>query len=219
MKKLILISISIILYFSIYAQLREHEGYYITPDSDTVHGKFLIPVDDLGNLNLARIQWRILFENDQNDIRVFKPGEIDCFYIQDSIESLIYFTLELYMNDLVFVRQVMDGQLRLFAHYSEELVGAKDDIRFINNLFTYPRKAEPDYYVVKKPNQELVKVMEFSMYRILPEYLSDNPSLAEKIKDKELKYPDVYSIVRQYNDWHKKEAKKLTTSVEIDLNR
>jgi len=132
---------------------------------------------------------------------VFKPDELKSFHIKDSLETYHFYSLELYSNNFTFVRLLSDGYMRLYVHYAEVLSGGWDHINFTNNFLTYPKRSEEDYFIVKKPGEELVKVRQFSMVRKLSEYISENEDLAFRIKEKEYVFSDIYRIVREYNEW------------------
>jgi hypothetical protein len=164
-----------------WSQKEMREGYCVTTGSDTLNGKFLLPLDIDEKINLARLQWKIYFLTDNEDLTVFKPDELKSFHIKDSLETYHFYSLELYSNNFTFVRLLSDGYMRLYVHYAEVLAGGWDHINFTNNFLTYPKRSEEDYFIVKKPGEELVKVRQFSMVRKLSEYISENEDLAFRI--------------------------------------
>lgn len=186
---------------SLIGQSVVRDGFYVTT-SDTIYGQFLVPLDGEGELNLARLQWRVIFLDDENNTHFFKPGEIEGFSIQDSIETLQYFKLELYNNNYTFIRLISDGYMRLYMHYTEMLAGGWSSIAFTNNFLTYPKRSEEDYFILHKSNQELIKVKRFSPKRKLYNYVSEYDDLALRIKTRKYGYTDVYRIVREYNTWY-----------------
>jgi hypothetical protein len=194
-----------------WAQMEVREGYCVTPSSDTLYGKFQISVDVDEKINLARVQWKVYFFDEMGKLIVFKPGELNSFFIKDSLENYHFHSIELYPNNYTFIRLLSDGYLRLYVHYTEILAGGWDHINFTNNFLTYPKRSEEDYFIVQKSGEDVIRVQRFSMYRKLSEYISENADLASSIRKKEYVYTDIYRIVREYNEWYS-ENRSITSS-------
>ncbi len=181
------------------------DARYITHSSDTVKGTMIVPLDENGGINFAKLQWRISFIDTSGNYSRIHPAEIAGFTIINGPEKIKYNSIETEPGSFVFARVVIDGNLDLYYFYKEVLEGGWVEGSYIKNYFLgYPTSAKLDYFILIKQNGEKIDAHWDTFYKKMPRFFSDYPALAKKIKSREYKFTDIYRIVREYNRWKNK---------------
>ncbi len=202
MKKFI-VFIIVTLFSSIaFGNFKNIEAWYITHNSDTVRGTMIIPLDEEGGINFAKLQWRISFMDTTGNYYRIHPGEIKSFTIVNGLEKIRYNSIETSPDNYVFARLVIDGSINLYFFYKEVLEGGWVEGSYIKNYFLgYPTSAKLDYFILIKENGEVAEARWDTFYKKIPPFFSDYRQLSKKIRTKEYKFTDIYRIVREYNRW------------------
>ncbi len=148
-----------------------------------------------GHADYERLQHRVRFFDKGKEL-VLKPGEASEFrfsYQNETVRmvSIRHSGLEgLFSGDnAIFLKLEMDGHLRLYRLYETRVSGGYDS--------SHPHQTE-EYYLQKKGGA-LKRLKAFSFRKDMADYLSDCPSVADKIKDKDFKRRDLEVIVIAYN--------------------
>ncbi len=157
---------------------------------------FKIPFRFLsGRANYQSLQHRVKFF-DNGKKMVLKPGEISEFrfnYRNETVRmvSISHTGLEglFARNKAIFLKLEIDGALRLFRYYATRVSGG------YGSTYSY----QTEEYYLQKDGGKLKQPKGLSFRKDMVEYLSDCPSLADRIKDKAFKRRDLEVIVIYYN--------------------
>jgi len=204
MKKIFIFIIASLFSTMTFADFENMDAWYITHNSDTVKGIMIIPLDENGGINFAKLQWRISFIDTVGHYCRLHPDEISSFTIINGFEKIKYNSIRVGQDSYVFARLAINGYLNLYIFYKEILEGGWIEGSYIKNYFLgYPTSAKQDYFILIKGNGEKTDVNWDTFNKKMPRFFYDYPELSKKIKSKNYKFTDIYRIVRDYNRWHR----------------
>ncbi|AFD06140.1 hypothetical protein [Solitalea canadensis] len=114
-------------------------------------------------------------------------GKVDSFIVIKNFTINVFAT---YRED--FVKVVATGPLNLYMHYSTVSTGSKYGVT------TSPVS---NWLVQKGESLTLIK-NQSNFKEVMPQLVSDDTELVEKITNKEFKYRDIEEVIRLYNQKH-----------------
>lgn len=142
-----------------------------------------------------RLQHRVKFF-DKGEKLVLRPGEASEFRFQYQNETVRMVSISgsgleglFARNNAIFLKLEIDGALRLYRFFATRSSGG------YNSTYTY-QTAE---YYLQKGKGPLKRPKGISFRKDMVEYLSDCPTVADKINDKDFKRRDLEVIVMFYN--------------------
>ncbi len=195
-----------------------YPGYVITKKGDTLKGYLMLK-------NLINNQDKVWFyktkDTPKKNAVKYKPKDLLAYKAGPRYYESHKFwpNVPTYVTNNArgyhFILKVMDGPLSLYKWYYEST--AVSDQR-VNIDFENPSNIHLDlsFYekdlnyvpLVKKENGEVI-FLRSGFRKTMSKLLSDDPALADKIKNREYGKDDLETIVEEYNQWYKeKHAKK-----------
>ena len=194
-----------ILFLSIFTlsfgQKNYSEGYIITLENDTVHGK----IRDRFGMRLQIAPSKINFiDSNGNTIKYLpkdikgysKAGIVDYLTIQDDFGKN-------------FARLLVDGEIKLLMikkKGTNMTSTPNGQGGFTTGQSTYSYDA---YYLFNTRTSIAKKVIQLDFKNQMADYFSDYEKLKNMILNKELRYRDLEIIVETYNKWKREQTPSL----------
>lgn len=187
---------SIICIQQIKSQKKFAEGYIVTLNNDTIHGK----VKNRNNFSSCK---NVIFMNDKGQEKKYKPKQISAYTINNTIYRSYKFKGILLM-ERSFLKLIEEGEkLSLFIHYTQTTTssggGAGHPGAVPTGRATSTQTVET-YYLKKNGEAEFTRVKPLMFAKQMSTYFNDNIELSEKILNKEYRQHDIIEIVRIYNE-------------------
>ena len=194
--KLILFISLWVITFSSFSQKHFVEGYIITFENDTLHGK----VRDRFRFQPHIQPSFIKFIGNSGKAKKFKPKDIKGYSKNDIIN---YVSIKSGYFNYKFARIKLDGIIKLLALQSE----TSNIQHFIhsNNFNDHSPYSEgrliTKAYLYNSLTGETTKIKQMNYRKQLSEYFSDHERLKNLILEKQLGLSDIEVIVKEYNKW------------------
>jgi len=180
------------------------EGYYITMDNDTVHGKIKVRIDYLDELFYVRIQYGAYYEDSLGLLTRLDPEEIKLFRFFHKYQYFTFSSQQYFNNYRLFLHEINnDGALKLFVHYRDVIDTRTNYGTLAFYLLDLPASSERDAFYILKPDGTSIKYNKYSGRKNIAEFFSDYPELQKKIERGLYGYTAVYKMVREYNSWYR----------------
>lgn len=172
-------------------------GYIITNNNDTIYGE--IKEKEFNPKS------SIKFKISQADAVEYTPNDIKGYSIKNGIS---YMSIKTHSGSGFGVIQV-DGYLRLvyIEIYSER--GYIPNSGYGKTAGTYGTELLYSNHKIFRNGEEVFYVSRKTFNDRTAEFFSDYPELQQKISKRNLKYGDIKTIVKTYNDWHNKNLLSL----------
>lgn len=181
-----------------FGQKNYSDGYVITLQNDTLHGKirdrFLIRFQLAPNI--------IKYMDNNKIITKYKPKEIKGY----SKAGLVnYMTIQDDFNKN-FARILINGEIKLltirksgsYSNSSSNGIGGTDT--------SYDSYSKDLYFLYNSLTSQTTKVYQIDFKNQMTNYFSDYEELKILINNKELRYSDLEIIVEKYNQWKKEKT-------------
>ena len=188
----------LIFFVSVHASAiaKKIEGVIIFENGTERTVTFKIPFRLLAShADYEKLQHRVKFF-DKGEKLVLRPGEASEFRFTHQNETIRMVSISgsglegiFARNNAIFLKLEIDGPLRLFRFFATRTGGG------YNATYTY-QSAE---YYLQKGNGPLKRPKGISFRKDMMDYLSDCPTVADKIHDKDFKRRDLEVIVMFYN--------------------
>ncbi len=178
---------------------KEIPGYYINLTGDTVKINFKITTETLSSeINYSSLQCGVMMYNEKHKKVYLKPDEIKELHFDYENEHyrFVPFDQDLklcscFYSDKYLLRQIMDGDLKLFKYTFHNQGGIQTGGR--TGMFS------GEVNILQKQNGKLFKIDYFNFKKSMSDYLSDCPELVKKIQDKIYGKDDLSKIISDYN--------------------
>jgi len=169
------------------------DGYVVKENRDTIYGQ-------LRELNAEKSCLKIKFIDSKGNKVKFKDKEVYAYKRGDDLYYKKTYERPISISNMKgFMKLMVKGKVNLYKfNYVEKNVGVMDSN---GGMIPGGNSYRKDYYIEKK-NSNLFLVTKIGFKHLVANYLSDNFDLANKIRNKELKYRDIKEIVRTYNKEH-----------------
>ena len=183
----------LVLTFSLgYGQKNYSDGYIITHQNDTIHGK----VKDQFGVQLILASPKIKFIDSSGSIKKLRPRDIKGYSKAGIID---YVTIQENLSKN-FARVVVDGDIKLLV------------IQKVSTYMTasptgpgtapgFRTQASTVYYLYQSNTSETQRVSALSFKKDMASYFADHDQLKNMILNKELRFKDLEIIVETYNEW------------------
>lgn len=184
-----------------------YPGYVITTQGDTVNG-FLkagnrCSIDGIGasNQNTAVFYTN---ETDKKPVAKYKPEDIKGYRIADKVYESINYSGGLFKK-ANFNLVVEDGAIRTYEwyatveNYSVLRRGANESWQDFDT-----RRFDIKLIIAKNPTEPIdFSMLGLSFAKKMPELISDNREMAQKVANKEKGYTvlNLFEVIREYNQW------------------
>ncbi|NJK95399.1 MAG: hypothetical protein HC905_11240 [Bacteroidales bacterium] len=173
---------------SLFAQNNFTEGYVITWQNDTIHGKIRerspFMADDLVELKNMR---GTVIKFTSRDIKGYSKSGIVHYIIIDNGWKQ------------EFARIINDGEIKLLLIRRKSTTTSSTDMSgLIHSGDSYIKE---EYYLFNVVNKQLTRVWESNFKTKMADYFSDYAELRNLILNKELRYNDLEIVVAKYNTW------------------
>ena len=177
-------------------------GYYITKSNDTITVLFKIPTDLFGiSPDYEKIQRKVKFFDSANKKHTLLPDSIKEYSFVFKGErsrmvskNMVSLTEE---NEYLFLRQIIEGRMKLYAKYYSMYSGATPNGLGGWNGGGVRHKSK--YYIMQKGTGILFTASWFSFKDDMLFYVTDCPGLSKKIETRTYLYGDIIDIVNDYN--------------------
>jgi len=198
--------IALVFFFSIKLQGQNIEGKIIFAH-DTIDVTFKIPlIFPSQKIDFYRLQNKVkYFDSTGKKITLWPEDakEIQFKYNNHNIRMLSRKNLiEFSADTAIFLRLVVDGELKLFYYYALAILGTNSTSTGMVNMSS---SARDELFIMQKGNDELFDTGRFTFRKDMMEYFSDCPALSKLIETKEFLKDDVAEIVNYYNSKCNKE--------------
>lgn len=195
----LLLIISQLITFNIFAQKNFSEGYIITKNHDTIHGKvkdkFFMPSTS-----------KISFIDSTGVEKDYKASEI-LGYSKADIANYLSVDLGLIKGiSYDFARIKVNGYICLLT-YKRKNVNVNNNNN--QNGFTFGQVGTGSsnevevFYLYNSDTKQVKEVYQIGFKDSMSKYFEDYVKLKESILNKELRYDDLEIIVEKYNRWKK----------------
>jgi hypothetical protein len=188
-----------------------YPGYVITKKGDTLKGYLMLK-------NLISNQDKVWFyktkDTPKKEAVKYKPKDIKAYKVGPRYYESHKFwpNVSTYVTNNTrgyhFILKVIDGPLSMYRWFYEDV--ATSDQR-VNIDFSDPASFHldlsfsendlPAVPLVKKGDGEVI-FLYHGFRKAMLKLVSDDPELAEKIKNKELGRNDLEQIIKEYNEWY-----------------
>ena len=183
---------------AVIAQSNEFNGFYINEKKDTTKTIFLVSHKDfIKNSNYSKEYFKIK-TNTGVKIKI-SPDSISYIFIKVDVHDIIYTNIKKEGTGR-FIRIVNEGSVNLMFEKSNH---CKIPITFASSnskqkTLCLWRKTRTNYFLSRKGEEpRLINNENFN--ETIIEFFPNNPELLKIIKDRKLKYKDIYEIVEINN--------------------
>jgi hypothetical protein len=178
MKNTLLVYLSIITFIgNVFSQTPGFTpGYVVTSTGDTIRGEVKYK-----NKYTYTQKVIIKYGDDEKKTLNFRNA---VFFASEGEEYELFEVKG--VDDKVFLRRYIVGKINYYI-YEYELMQ-------MNKIVV-----KSESYVKAKNSDELIKVNKGNFKKVLSDMMSDNPSLVEKINEKDASFDDIQDFIKQYN--------------------
>lgn len=190
-----------------------YPGYIVKLDGDTIQG-FLkaharCAVNGIGSSNQTLASF-YANATDKKPLTEYKPGDIKAYKIADKLYESINYSGGLFKKANFNVVQ-MDGAIRVYEWYAT--VENYSSIRQQSNESWKDfdsRRFETKLIIATSPSNPIEhSSLGLSFSKKMPELISDNAEMAQKVKNKDKGYGflNMFKVIDEYNEWKRSQAK------------
>lgn len=156
------------------------KGYAVLVNGDTIKGEVKV------NLKKEQdMRTRVTVRKSEEEKKSFNAVKVKEYVFDDT--RYVTRTVD---GESIFVKCISLGAINLYEHLYEWQSG--NDIVY-----------KPELYLEKANSTELVKVKSGKFKKLVEEYMADNTSLVQDVKDRKYEFEQFAEVVQQYNAWFK----------------
>ena len=184
-----------------FGQKNYSEGYIITLQNDTIHGK----IRDRFGIRLQIAPSKINFIDSKGTIIKYLPKDIKGYSKAGIID---YLTIQ---DDFGknFAKLIVDGDVKLLTIKKSGTRMASTPNSTGGFTTTQSSYSNDVYYLYNTKTSNTTKVYQLDFKNQMTDYFSDYDKLKNMILNKELRYSDLEVIVETYNKWKKEKTPSL----------